>query len=418
MTLVRSSPVAAPESIQASPYKTEIRLLFAVAASVFTVTVLIGLLNGQRIVQLSQDVLLTHVHAGTLGWITLGVFALGLWLFGTGTSDPSARARGFIRWLSILAAVAVPCYVAAFLSGNFVARAVFGVPVLLAILGFFGWLIARARGMRLGVAQFALLGAFLTLTLGGLMGVLLQVEFASGRIFLPGGAFSAHPGMLVTGYLVLVGMAVSEWRLRSATRDSVRLGVVQVSCFLASGLLLAVAFLADLVPLLALNTLLLLAGVIIYLWRFGGRVVRAGWLERSSARFFAASAVFIVVNIALTVFLAVGLVSGLFPPDDLPEGVLLAMDHTMFIGVMTNALFGLMHESAAARRAIWPWASDVVFWGTNVGLAGFAIAMITGATVLYRVFTPIMGLSILLAIAVYVPLLLRRPALEKIAAPA
>lgn len=85
---------------------------------------------------------------------------------------------------------------------------------------------------------------------------------------------------------------------------------------------------------------------------------------------------------------------------------------------LTNALFGLIHESVAQRRAVWPWASDVVFWGTNIGLAGFAIALITGATVLYRVFTPIMGLSILLAIVVYIPLLLRRPATEKVAAAA
>ena len=407
MTLVRNAPSAVEhDSVQASPHGPEIRLLFAVAASVFTVTVLIGLLNGQRVVQLSQDVLLTHVHAGTLGWITLGVFALSLWLFGSRAVE--ARASGYVRWLSILGAIAVPCYVLAFLSGNYIARAIFGVPVLLAILGFFGWVIARARSMRLGVAQLALLGAFLTLSLGGLLGVLLQVEFASGQALLPGGAFAAHPGALVTGYLVLVGMAVSEWRLRPAARNDFRLGLAQISCFFASGLLLAVAFLADLVPLLGLNTLLLLAGVVIYLWRFGPRIVRAGWLERSSGRFFAASAVFIVVNIALTIFLAVGLVSGLFTAETLPGGILLAMDHTMFIGVMTNALFGLIHASVTQRRAIWPWANDAVFWGTNVGLAGFAVALVTGATILYRVFTPIMGLSILLAIVIYAPLLLLR----------
>lgn len=417
MTLVRSAPSVESESIQAGTHAPEVRLLFAVAASIFTITVLIGMLNGQRVIQLSHDVLLTHVHAGTLGWITLGVFALSLWLFGP-REAAITRVSGYVRGLTILAAVAVPCYVAAFWSGNYLARAIFGVPVLLAILGFFGWVIARARSMRLGVAQLALLGAFLTLLLGGLLGVTLQVQFAAGQVLLPGGAFAAHPGALVTGYLVLVGMAVSEWRLRPTTRDDFRLGVVQISCFFASGLLLAVAFLADIVPLLGLNTLLLLAGVIIYLRRFGGRVMRAGWLSRSSERFFAASAVFIVVNIGLTVFLAVGLVAGLFTPETLPGGVLLAMDHTMFIGVMTNALFGLIHETVAGRRTIWPWASDAIFWGTNVGLAGFAIALITGATVLYRVFTPIMGLGILLGIVVFVALLIQRRSMAEEAATA
>ncbi len=410
MTSARSLPDTGRDSLQASPHESEIRLLFAVAALVFTVTVLIGMLNGQQVLQLSRDVLLTHVHAGTLGWITLGVFALSLWLFGLDerTSQPSQ----YVRWLSVVAAIAVPCYIAAFLSGNFIARAVFGAPVLLVVLGFFGWVIARASQAPLGVARLALLGAYLTLSLGALLGVLLQFEFASGQFFLPAGAFAAHPGALVTGYLVLVGMAVSEWRLRPTTRGDFRLGVAQISCFFASGLLLMVAFLADIVPLLALNTLLLIAGVAIYIWRFGLRVARAGWLTRSGERFFAASAVFIVVNIALTVFLTVGLVTQMFTPETIPEGVLLAMDHTMFIGVMTNALFGMIQVGVEGRRATWAWANDAVFWGMNVGLAGFAVGLITGETLLYRVFTPIMGLAILLAIVMYAWLLLRRPAGE------
>ncbi|HEU0027039.1 MAG TPA: hypothetical protein VFQ25_07980 [Ktedonobacterales bacterium] len=409
MTLIASNADAGADSLQASPHKAEIRLLFAVAALVFTVTVLIGLLNGQRVVQLSHDVLLTHVHAGTLGWITLGVFALSLWLFGGDAR--SSQPSQYVRWLSIVAAVAVPCYVAAFLGGNFIARAVFGVPMLLAVLGFFGWVIARANQASGSVARLALMGAYLTLSLGALLGVLLQFEFASAQIFLPAGAFSAHPGALVTGYLVLVGMAVSEWRLHPATRADFRLGAAQISCFFASGLLLMVAFLADIVPLLALNTLLLLAGVIIYIWRFAARVIHATWLAQSGERFFAASAVFIVINIALTVSLTVGLVTQIFTPENLPEGLLLTMDHTMFIGVMTNALFGMIQVGVEGRRAIWPWANDAVFWGMNIGLVGFAVGLITQTPILQQIFTPIMGLAILLAIGMYAWLLLRRPAI-------
>jgi hypothetical protein len=412
MTLA-ANPDTEASSLQASPHTSSIRLLFAVAALVFSVTVLIGMLNGQRVVKLSQDVLLTHVHAGTLGWITLGVFALSLWLFSG--SEAATRPSPYIRWLSIVAAVAVPCYVAAFLSGNFIARAAFGVPVLLAVLGFFGWVIARAGQAPRSVARLALMGAYLTLSLGALLGVLLQFEFATTRIFLPAGAFSAHPGALVTGYLVLVGMAVSEWRLRPRSSNDFRLGVAQISCFFASGLLLMVAFLANIVPLLGLNTLLLLVGVGIYLWRFGARVARASWLERSSERFFAASAVFIVINIALTIFLAAGLVGGLFTPETLPEGLLLTMDHTMFIGVMTNALFGMIQVATEGRRATWAWANDAVFWGMNIGLAGFALGLITQTPLLERIFTPIMGLALLLAIGMYAWLLLRRPVAVKAA---
>lgn len=411
---VRGPSADGIEDFQEHPWRAEIRLLFFVAACVFTATVLIGMVNGQRVIQLSHDVLLTHVHAGTLGWITLGVFAVSLWLFGAGAAN--ARTRGSIRWLSILAAAAVPLYVLAFLSGNYVARAVFGVPVLVAILAFFGWVIARARGWSrasgasgapLGIARLALVGALLTLALGGLLGVLLQVQFAAGASLLPEGAFTAHPSALVTGYLALMGMAVSEWRLRPAGGRDRGLALTQIACFFASGLLIAVAFLLNVVPLLAVNSLLLLVGTLIYLWRFAGRIAGAGWLRRSSARFFAASGVFIVVNMALTIFLTAALVTGIYSDETVPLGMLLALDHTMFIGVMTNALFGLVRD-AGERPAAWPWVHDAVFWGMNVGLAGFVIALISGADLLIKLSTPVMGVGILLGIAVYAPLLIRQ----------
>ncbi len=49
------------------------RLLLQAAFAVFTITVVIGILNGIDAVDFGRNTLLTHVHAGTLGWITLGV---------------------------------------------------------------------------------------------------------------------------------------------------------------------------------------------------------------------------------------------------------------------------------------------------------------------------------------------------------
>src|SRR2546430_5711532 len=133
-------------SLQAHPLRTEMRLLFLAAMIVFIITVLIGLVNGQRLVQISQDVLLTHVHAGTIGWITLSVFAMSLWLFGE--SRATAAKNQYVGWSSIIAAISVPLYVLAFLSGNFIARAVFGVPVLLVMVAFFGWVVYRSGKVR------------------------------------------------------------------------------------------------------------------------------------------------------------------------------------------------------------------------------------------------------------------------------
>lgn len=99
-------PSSQPTDLQASPLRTDIRLLFQAAMLVFVITVGIGMLNGLHIFgPLSADVLLTHVHAGTLGWITLSVFASSLWLFGEGKAPTEKSA--YVRTLSILAA-AVP----------------------------------------------------------------------------------------------------------------------------------------------------------------------------------------------------------------------------------------------------------------------------------------------------------------------
>lgn len=385
-------------SLQTSPWRTDIRILLISAMIVFLITVAIGLLNGQRVVQLSSDVLLTHVHAGTIGWITLSVFAISIWVFGTGASQGSHQ---YIRWSSIIAAISVPLYVLAFLSGNFIARAVFGVPVLLVMIAFLGWVVARTGKIRLGVAQLAILASLLTLVLGGLLGVLLQFQFASASAFLPAGAFGAHPATMVAGYLVLMGMALSELSLMPDTGKVSRLGIAQVILLFLAGLAIGIGILLNLTPLYGLNTLLALIGVLIFIIRFAPKIIRVNWLGHNSSRFFAISALFVVVNIALTVYLTASLISGAFPADAIPSGLLIALDHSIFIGVMTNAIFGLINDATQERRTFWPWAEDVLFWGMNIGVTGFIIAQLSGILVLERIFTPIMGLSILLGLLTY-----------------
>src|SRR5262249_39547441 len=151
-------------------------------------------------------------------------------------------------WTSVLAAIAVPLYILAFLSGNFIARAIFGVPVLAIMLAFFTWIAVRTRRARLGVAHLALLAALLTLCLGALLGVLLQVEFATQSAFLPEGAFAAHPATMVAGYLVLIGMALNEWRLQPASAKISRWGIAQITLLFLAGLAIGNGLLLNVIP--------------------------------------------------------------------------------------------------------------------------------------------------------------------------
>lgn len=389
------------------PYwHSEIRLLFQTAMAVFVITVGIGMLNGQHFIKLSQDILLTHVHAGTLGWITLSVLAMCLWLFG-GEDTPEAQQtqagmRGYVRVLALLAVGSVPVYVVAFFSGNLVARAIFGVPVLATIVGFLAWLVIRSRQIRLTVAHLAILGALITVTVGAILGVLLQIEFASKGNFLPTGAFAAHPGTMVVGYLLLVGMAISEWQLMPDTGKLPRAGLVQIALPFVAGLVLTVGLLYNIFALLGINVLFEIAGIVIYIVRFAPRVVRAHWLRPTSERYFAISSIFVVVNVALIVFLIGAIVTNVYKDFSMiPRWLVFGQDHAMFIGVLTNALFGMIYQLTRERQDYWRWADHILFWGMNFGMIGFVISLLIDVPFLERVFTPIMGGSILVGLLAY-----------------
>jgi serine/threonine protein kinase len=232
-------------SLQTSPWRTDIRILLISAMIVFLITVAIGLLDGQHIVTLSTDVLLTHVHAGTIGWITLSVFAISIWVFGEGAPRGTNH---YIRWSSIIAAISVPLYVLAFLSGIPMALAVLGVPVLLVMVAFLSWVVARISKTRIGVAQIAILASLLTLVLAGLLGVLLQFQSANDTTFLPDGAGGAHPVTMVAGYLALIGIALSELSLQPDSQKVSWAGIIQVMLFFLAGLALGIGILFDLMP--------------------------------------------------------------------------------------------------------------------------------------------------------------------------
>lgn len=390
-------------SLREHPFRTEIRFLFLSAMAVFVITVAIGLLNGQKVVNLSQDVLLTHVHAGTLGWITLNAFAVGLWTFGEGVAV--GKRNGYVYGISLLAAISFPVYVLAFLSGNAIARAIFGLPVLLAIICLFIWIAARTARVKVGVTHLALLGALFTLVVGSINGVLLQIQFVTAEQFkqgfLPNSASATHPAIQVVGYLILLGMALCEWRLMTVSNKISIAGIIQISLPFIAGFVLTAALLLNVTPLFGLNALLEVVAVVIFVVRFLPRVISINWAGRANERFLAFSALFLVVNVALLVWLIALLVSGMIADPTQAPGILLASDHSMFIGVITNALFAMIAGATAQRRSFWSWADDVLLWGMNLGLVGFLVGLILQLPILERIFTPIMGLSILLGLLVY-----------------
>ncbi len=84
MTVNQGAKPSWTEGRRPRSFGREIKWLFLAAMAIFLVTVVIGMLNGLDLVEFSRPALVTHVHAGPLGWITLGVFATSLWLYGRG----------------------------------------------------------------------------------------------------------------------------------------------------------------------------------------------------------------------------------------------------------------------------------------------------------------------------------------------
>lgn len=391
------------ETVTAHPYVSQIRFLLQAALLIFAYTVVIGILNGTDLVDFGHKTLLTHVHTGTLGWITTSVFAAALWLFGgtraTGWRDSFARS---LPYATVLAVVA---YNIAFFATTGTARPTIGGFMFLVILGWVIWIYGSVGSSVLSVPRLGVLAAVTTLTFGGLLGVLLGVMIATGNDILPGDAYASHPATMVIGFLIPVGMALAEWNVRPELLEvrATRSGWLQIALPFIGGICVTIGLLADSPPLISFSLPFEVIGVGIFVKRMwpGLRRVEAG--SATSAFVASPTPLWLVLNIAFLVYLIVRF-KGDF--DDVRLGLVLALDHMMFVGVMTNSLFAQVRAAAPGAK---PAAVRVLFYAVNIGLAGFILGLLSDTAILKQLFTPIMGLGILHGIVLFT-IALRRPA--------
>jgi hypothetical protein len=368
-------------------------MLFRVALVVFTVTVAIGLFNGFHFIELSRAVLLTHVHAGTLGFITLSAFAAAFWLY----AGPGGTLDGHARGVAVAMAIAVPLYVLAFLSGNFVLRAIFGAPVLLIIVGMLVFLI-RNIGTGLSTPRLGVLLGFTVLVIGSTIGVLIQIQLASNHTFMPDNAVAGHAAAQVFGYLVLTALSLVDWRLKG-TSTLTWPGGVQVVFYFLAGLLVAIGALLNVQPLLGAFIPLSIIATGIFLGRVGGKVVTTNWTEAGSRRHYAIAVPWVIVNIVVTIIaISIVISNGI---KNAPFNLFIAADHAIFIGVMVNMVFGLVQDFTSNQRHIAPWAENVVFWMMNLALIGFITTLLINQRAGEKFFVPFQGTAILIGIVVY-----------------
>jgi len=374
-----------------------IRLLFQVALALFIFTVVVGILNGTDAVDFGRETLMTHVHAGTLGWISLCVFGASLQLFAA-RRLPAGNAGAFIRYLPVVSVVAITGYVAIFFVTTGIWRPIAGAVTLLVSACWFGWVLGRSRSTVLSVPRLAILAALASLAIGAVLGVLLGIELSGEADVLPEGAEDAHPAGMVIGFLIPIGMALAEWILRPDSNDEPadRIGKFQIILPFVGGILVMAGLLADINPLVAASLPFEIAGVAIFLWRMRPAIRSVVWSSPDYARAAALTSMFLVVDIGLFVYLIARYEGEL---DLAPLREILALDHVMFIGVMTNVLFGLVNSRI--RSPLPDLVHHVIVVATNVGLIGFVIGLLADSPAIKQTFTPILGTGVLVAIVAF-----------------
>jgi hypothetical protein len=291
-------------------------------------------------------------------------------------------------------------------------RPLMGSVMMVVVFGWVAWIFSAVPAVVLSVPRLGILAAVTTLTLGGVLGVLLGVMLATGNEILPGDAYASHPATMVIGFLIPVGMALAEWNVRPELLETraTRAGWLQIGLPFIGGICVTVGLLADSPPLISLSLPFEIVGVGIFVKRLWPGL---GSLRTDSAGpgFVAAPTVFwLVMNIIMFIYL-IARFQGDF--DQVRVGLILALDHMMFIGVMSNSLFA---QERAASPGAKPAAVKVLVYAMNVGLAGFILGLLADAAILKQLFTPVMGLGILHGIVLFT-MQLRRPPVEAPATP-
>ena len=388
------------KGISGRPFSMEIGLLLISALLIFIFTVTIGILNGTDLVNFDQKVILTHVHTGTLGWLTLCVFAASLWLFGEGEGMTPGLEK-HARWVSIGSIVTFVAYNYAFLLTYSEWRPALGTVALLMIAGMLAWVLMRARSVELTTPHLGILVAVATSVIGAIIGVLLGMRLATGDEWIPEGGEDAHPATMVVGFLVPVAMALGEWALTWPRPGPLRrAGWFQMGLPFVGGIMLMVGLLWEIDPLVQASLPVELVGIIIYIVRMREPLLAAvrpaaEWRDR----FAAISPPYLFVVIALFIYL-IGKYEG--DADLIPEHKILAVDHLTFIGAMTNAIFALLLSIVAAKVRRWPLLPAILFVAINVGLIIFMIGLYHEETTLKRIGTPVLGAALLTGIAFFI----------------
>lgn len=391
------------QPVKSAPVWRQVKIILMGAALLFLINIYFGFDNALTAAgaEIPRWQLLIHLHAGSIGWITLSAIGIAIWLL-TGDRDVTPAYENRVRLLGWAAVIVFAGYVPNFWLA-------FSRPggALVALLPIFGsaavivlWASTIYALSQLGqqdvlqTIHILISGALLVAAVGATVGALLGMERVIGQFLpLPPGPdrVGAHAGMMDT-YLFLVAAAVIEWftRKEAKPRWSVA-GLIQGLAWTVGATLVPIAFFTGAVEqLLPIFGIALLLGLVIFLARAAWRAIVQqpfGEWPRPWATF---------ATVSLIIYLGLFLYAVNAPSfESLPSWFAATFVHVGFVGMMTNVLFGVLSARGAAQRQVVAWGESVAFWVMNLGLILF-LALKIAADI--RLGAVVMGIGVLLGV--------------------
>lgn len=380
----------------------QIRTFFIGSAALFLINIYFGFDNALTSGVIPRSQVLVHLHAGSIGWITLSQIAIAVWVF-TGQREVSESYAKRIRTLAYGAVGIFAGYIISFGlafsrgGGFFTLLPIFGTMAMLTIWIAAIYALTQLRRQTVVTTVHVLVaGGLLIAAVGATMGVLLGLELAVGRFLpIPAGEdrVGLHAGMMDT-YLILVAAGIVEWFLqKGAGKRWTLAGMLQTVFLTVAGLLVPIAFLTGAVDqLLPIFALLLMLGLITFLVRTGRRAVAKNPLKGGVQAWGFFGTVWLVVYVGLFIYAAATLP---VDPTAIPAWFFAAFAHSGFVGMMTNLIFGVYSARTQETAQVMSWGEPAAMWGMNLGLLIFLGLKIASDTSLGAIF---MGIGVLLGV--------------------
>jgi hypothetical protein len=353
-----------------------LKFLFLGALVIFLINNWFGFDNALTTGVIDRWQVLIHLHAGSVGWITLSAIGIALWVY-TGDRSVDAAYTGQVNMLARGATIIFGLYVIAFglswaFEDSFVVylHPILGIVAVLMLWYAAIWSFGQMKNQApLTTVHVLISGALLTASIGATVGMLLGLEHAIGQ-FLPlppGDRVGAHAAMMDT-YLFLVASCIIEWSVRKEATRWGWAGMAQAVLWIVGATMVPIAFFLNIVnAVLPIFGLMLLVGMVIFLARFGWRALvnlPTGAGVKSWSFF---GALWLVIYMALFLYL----ISLVATPELMAPWLFPVFAHAGFVGMMTNLLMGVQASRGQEAKGVLPWGEPAALWLINLGIIAF-----------------------------------------------